>query len=615
MKAEEQKLKDNPKATTIKIVDGHINSKKGTYQFSVNYRGDNELSSLKELYEIIYSFDKYGFSQKSLELIKKYLFAKNEKEYKRVSDIRSASVASSLVSCALNDSIFIDYDYKYKLKKELIEDIKLEEINSKYKEILAIKNRVIRFINTTGNKVSKKSTLETIESAKENLIDYTKVKDIPSNLLNIELKDRKIISKNYDKETGVYEFVLENGIQIAFKQTDFSKNRVELKAFSFGGNSLYSIEELDSARKATPFVSKSGAGEFSTLDIVKILAGKQVSVSISISELSENIYGSANSEDIESMFELMYLKLTKSKIDETIAKNRKKLLKYIVQQEDKNPKTKFTKEFFLHFYKNNPRIIFDTNRSIDRLNSDDMLKIFRERFSDINNFKFIIIGDVEVTKVEKLIAKYLGNLPTKEREENFIDRKKEYLEGKQKFIRAYNNENISNLGIMFKSKLAYTKKRKLALNAMSSILRVRLRELIREEKSGVYSIGVSASISRLHKNRSEANIKFSCDPKRRAELIADIYKAIDSFKKNLVTDKELEVYRKKFNKSYETDMKENYYWMSKIVESYKYNTPLKDIFELPKLVDKISKQDIKEVANEIFAGNILQAELNPLNLD
>ncbi|SFV55138.1 Probable zinc protease pqqL [hydrothermal vent metagenome] len=615
MKAEEQLLKDNPKATTIRFTSGQINSHKGGYKFSVSYRGDNELSALKELYEMIFSFQKYGFSENSLNLVKKHKLALNEKEYKRISDIRSSSVASSLVKCASNDYPFVDYDYKYRFKKELISDIKLDEVNAKYREILAIANRVILFINTTGNNVSKEDALKTIDKAKETLTDYSKAEKLPEKLLNKELKERKILSKKYDKKTGVYKFVLENGIEVIFKQTDFSKNKVKLQGFSFGGDSLYDVKDLDSAIKATGFVSKSGAGEFSSIDIAKILAGKDVSASIGISELNENVYGSANVEDIDTMFELMYLKLTKPKIDKTIAKNRKKYLKYVAQEEDKNPKTKFSKEFFRYFYKNNPRIIYDTNETINRLNSDDMLKIFKDRFSDMNNFHFAIIGDIEVKKIEKLIAKYLGNLPTKEREESFVDRKKEYLEGNQKFIKDYNNENISNVAILFKSRLAYTKKRELALDAMTSILKVRLRELIREEKSGVYGIGVSTEISRLEKNRSTAKIRFSCDPKRRAELISAVYGVIETLKKDSVTNKELDVYKKKFHKSYETAMRENYYWLSYMVDSYRYGTPIEDILKLPKMVDNVSKDDVKKIANEIFVKDVLQAELNPKKED
>jgi zinc protease len=611
MKAEEQLLKENPKATTIRLTNGGINSQKGGYRFAVSYRGEDEQEALRELYEMLWSFEKYGFATSELDLVKKQQLSANEKSYRRLSDMRSVSIASSLVQSALYGSVYVDYDDAYRLRKELIADIKLDEINALFRKVLSIQNRVVLFMNTTGNRLSKEEVLETIAKAKEHLTDYTKVKKVPSKLLDRELKSHKITAKKYNKETGIHEFVLDNGIKVAFKQTDFSKNRVQLRGFSFGGSSLYDIEELDSANKATSFVSPSGAGKFSSIDISKILAGKQVSATATISELTENVYGSSNVEDIETMFELMYLKLTEPRIDETIVKNRKKLLKYQVAQEDKNPKTKFSKEFFLHFYKNNPRILYDSNESIDRLKSQEMLKIYQDRFSDMNNFNFVIIGDVENEVVERLIAKYLGNLPTKAKTESFVDRKRAYLHDKQQFVKAYNNENISNISILFKSQLAYSKKRYFALDAMTSILKVRLRELIREEKSGVYGIGVSTNISRLKKNRSEVKIRFSCDPKRRAELISEVYKAIETLKKDSVTDKELSVYRKKFNKHYETLMKENHYWMAKIVESYQHETPLEEIFELPKLVDAVSSEDVKQIASEIFGQDVLQAELNP----
>jgi len=611
MKAQEQTLKNNPKATTIRLTTGNINSKKGGYRFAVDYRGEDELPALKELYALIWSFEKYGFSKENLEIVKRQQLSSNEKSYQRLSDMRSSSLSSSLVHYALNKSIFVDYDESYKLHKEIISDIKIEEINALFRKVLNMQNRVVLFVNTTGNVISKNDVLEAMECSKAKAEDYTKIEKLPTNLLDQNLSSSKIVAKKHNEKTDIYEFVLDNGIKVAFKQSDFSKDRVSLQAFSFGGDSLYDVAHLDSAKKSTSFVSESGAGNFSLIDLSKILAEKRASASMSISKLTENIYGSANKKDIETMFELLYLKLTQPTIDKTIEANKKKLLKYRAEQADKNPKTKFSKELLLHYNKNNPRLFFDTNESIEKLSKDEMLEIYRDRFSDMNNFTFVIVGDTTVEKVETMIEKYFGNLPTQDRNETFIDREIEHLKGKQKFIRNYNNENISHIAVAFKSKTSYSKKRKLALDAMVSILKVRLRELIREEKSGVYGIRVSASIGRLEKKRAEAQISFSCDPKRKDELLTEVYKAVEVIKKEFVSDEELNIYRKKFSTSYETSIKENYYWLRKIIESYTHNTPLEDIYETPKLVEKISKEDIKEIANAIFAEDVLQAELNP----
>ncbi len=609
IKAREQILKSNPKATSIKLTGENINSTKSTYSFNINYNSGDDKLALKELYELIKSFQKYGFSKSDFLLIKKQQLETNKKEYKRISDMRSSTIASQLTNYALHHSIYIDYDYDYKLKKELINDIKLEEINRLFRKVMNFKDRFILFVNTDGTKVSKEDALEIIKKAKAK--DLTKVKELPSTILDKELNPRKIVYSEYNEKTDIYGFILENGIRVTFKPTDFSKDRVFLKAFSFGGYSLYGIEDLDNAKKASSFVDLSGIGEFSNIDLSKILAGKDIAVMTNIDKLTENIYGFANSKDIESMFKVLYLKLTEPVIDKRVEKNRKKILRGKAKEAVRNPINKFSQELSKWYQKNNPRIFFDTPKSIDKLNSSAMLEIYKDRFSDLNNFDFAIIGDIKVEKIKELISKYLGSLPTLKRDEYFVDREIDYYRWRQDFKKEYNSENISNILILYKTHIPYSKKDEISLKALISILNVRLRELIREEKSGVYSININADIAKLEKNKSNAIIRFSCNPKRKDELISYVYQTIDKIKKELVTNKELTVYKKKFKVSYQTNMKEDGYWLNKMIDSLKFNTPLEEIYQLPLLVDNISKKDIKDIANKIFNKDILEAQLNP----
>ena len=612
MKAREQLLKKNPKATSMGLSSSTINKTKGSYSFNVSYRGTDEKLALHELYALIWSFEKYGFSKENFKLVQREKLADNEKWYQKLEDRYSSSLASSLVSYTLLDSIYVDDIEDYKISKKLISEIKLEEINASFRELLKIKDRAIIFANTTGNKLSKEAVIKTIEKAKEDAKDFTKVKKIAENILPKELNSTKIVSKVFHKKGEFYEFVLENGIKVAFKQSDFSKDSVRLEAFSLGGYSLYKVEDLDNAKKSSGFIAQSGAGEFSVLDVSKILSDKQISTSISISHLTENIHASANSKDIESMFQLLYLKLTQPKVDEVVANNRKDQLIYNVEQSTRDPKQKFTKEYALTFYKNDPRIRFDTVERVKKLNNSKMLEIYKDRFSDMNNFTFVIIGDIKPDRVEALIAKYLGNLPTKRREEQFNDRERDYLKGKQTFSRAYNNKNITKVGITFNGKLDYTKKRAFMLEAIDSILGIRLRAVIREEKSAVYGIGVRSYISRLGRNRLISNIYFSCEPKREEEVVSAILDEIEKLKKEGVTQKELDTYKKKFEVRHETDLRENKYWLSKIIATYKYNSSLDyEIFNLDKVLNTVSKEDIKTLANRLFNEDRMVKSLKP----
>ena len=614
MKAKEQLLKNNPKATSIGFSSSETNSQKGKYSFSVNYRDENELLALKELYALVWSFEQYGFSQDNLDIIKKEKISDNQKWYENLDDRYSSSLASRLVSYAEHhdDSVYVDDKENYRISKELILDIKLEEINAYFKKILTIKDRVILFKNTSEKKISKKVILETIEEAKSETQDFTKIKKLGKELLSKTLEVKKIVSKTFHKKGEFYEFVLENGVKVAFKKTDFSKDRVSLQAFSLGGDSLYGVDKLDDAQKASGFIAQSGVGDFSIIDVGKILADKHVAVSTSISNLTENIYASANANDIDEMFQLLYLKLTQPKVDEVVAKNRKEELKYVVEQSIRNPRKQFRKEFTSSFYKNNPRITFNTVESIQKLNNKKMLEIYQDRFSDINNFTFVIIGDIELDKLELAMAKYLGNLPIKNRKESFIAREKEYLKGKQTFTRAYNNKNITQVTITYNTQINYSKKKAFMLEIIESTLSTRLRELIREEKSAVYGIGVKLFMYRLGKDRSAASMYFSCDPKRADELISEILTAIEKLKKDGITKKEFNTYRKKYRVNHETSLRENSYWLGKLITTYKHNTTLEDeLFNLEEVLESISLEDITKMVDSLFKEDRVIAKLKP----
>jgi len=130
------------------------------------------------------------------------------------------------------------------------------------------------------------------------------------------------------------------------------------------------------------------------------LAGKDIHVGTAIYKFTEEIYGYSDKRDIESMFQLLHLKLNHPTIDKRVEENQKRILKFQAQEAQRNPQNRFSQELSKWFQKDNPRIIFDTPESIERLNGNSMLEIYRDRFADINNFNFVIVGDINVSRVE-----------------------------------------------------------------------------------------------------------------------------------------------------------------------------------------------------------------------
>jgi zinc protease len=610
LKAAEQIEKANPKASLISLSSSSLNKNRGFYQFSTVYKDGDELAALKELYELIWGFNKDGFSEEAINYVKENLLNNNEKSYKRVHDQTSSSLSYGLLFYAQSKSTFIDYDVEYKLQKEIIPTITAQELKSYFQKIVHFKDRVLLFKSSHEQRFKNEEVLKTIEKAKQHPVDVLKGKKLPKSLAVEGLKAKKIVAEHDDNETDTHEFTLENEVKILFKKTDFTKERIILSAFSFGGESLYEAPKLLTVQRSTLFVSNSGVGAFSQLDLQKILANKSVSVSTDINARTESLSASANKDDLESLFALLYRRITEPKIDPKISHNIKVILKNNVAQALNNPKVKFNREFQRYYHMNYPRIQFETNETIERLNDQEMLAIYKNRFSDFNDFTFLIVGDTTLEEIKKWSQLYLGNLPSSKRHETLVKREVPYRKGEQEFTRNYNKENISNIKVNYESKIPFSPKNSMITKALKKVLNIRLRKLIREKNSGVYSISVHFSLDSLEVE-SSATLYFSCDPERKEELLKLASKVIENIKKEPITKEELSLFKENFQKNYTISLRQNGFWLSNLSLHYKLNLPLNFAYELPKIAKEVTEEDVLAMAKRFFTKDKILIELNP----
>jgi zinc protease len=146
---------------------------------------------------------------------------------------------------------------------------------------------------------------------------------------------------------------------------------------------------------------------------------------------------------------------------------------------------------------------------------------------------------------------------------------------------------------------------------LKSIVEIKLRKKIREEKSGSYVIKVKGFLSKNILNNSTINLSFSCDPTRVNALVNEVYTVIDQLKYEGVTEKELSTAKKILSLWVKRAMKQNAFWLSGMRESARTKIPLEQIFKLPEMLEELTNKDIKLFANTMFSENLLQQELHP----
>lgn len=611
-KASEQIIKKNPASKFIQMGIGQLGDNLRSYTFMATFVGLNELQSFKEMTNLMFTIEKFGFKKREFKRVIKEMLKDNEDDKKSIGNTSNTTYAHLLVAYDLNNGIFMDEKYRLKLKEKLLKSITLEDIDRAYKKVLSLKNRLIIYQTANNTQISKRRVKNILNSANVNVKKPKKDVDLPQEIAIPALKPAKVVSKKHNKKYNFTQYTLSNGVKFVYKFNDYDKNLVLLTSYSDGGFSLYDTKDLTNARFATSIVGRSGLGKYNIIDVSKIYADKNAMLRLALGRYSEEISGRSTSGDFEYLLKRLYLATTKYRFDDNILFNTKTVSLAKLKKEDRSPDMKFGREFANFYYHNNKRYTPISKEDIASLDKKKILHIYKDRFLDLNNFMFFIVGDIKEDEMLKYAKLYLGNLPTNSRKESYKNRHIKPLKGKREFIRYYNNENISKISLSYKKEMSYDTHKSVLLSALGDILKVKLRELIREEKSGVYGISVSANMTRKPNPKSVISISFTCDPKRKDELLKYVHETIESFKDKKVAKKYIDAYRKSTLQAIENNSKKASYWLGLFQISYKYGESLDRIEMVKKMIKNLTPKQIQKASDDFFdTKDIVLTELNP----
>lgn len=587
-----------------------------------SYAGVNENQALRGLEAVLLENErvlKYGFNASELEREKKDLFKYIEKQYKERDKTESGRLARGLVAHFLEDYPMPNAESIFEMYGKYLPTISVSEVNSLAKNWITLENRVV---SVTGPE-KEGVTMPTEAEIREVLEKVTKtavseyedvVVDAP--LLAKKLPATKIAKEEKIDKVDVTELILENGVRVLLKPTDFKNDEIMFTAYSPGGHSNVSDADFIAASQASSIVNQSGVGEFDAIALSKKLAGQNVSVRTSIYELSEGMSGSSSPDDAETMMKLIYLYFNNPRFDETA------LQAYILGQKSflgnlsANPAFFFNEITYKEMNSNHPRkMFFPTIEQYESIKLEQVKKIYEDRFADASDFTFIFVGAFDLEKFKVLAQTYLGNLPVKEREDNWKDLKaKTPAAGTNKTFKK-GQAPKSYVKVMYKNEFDWDdNEAKYNLSSTIKLLQIKLREALREDEGGVYGVGVSGYSSKIPYEESTASFSFNANPEDLDNLIAVAFKEIEKVKKDGVEEKDLIKIRETQIQERVKNLKTNRFWMYRIQSRSRYNLPYDGILldEYKSAVEKLNADDIQKMTQFIFDDKYMHIfKMNP----
>jgi zinc protease len=512
--------------------------------------------------------DEFGFLQSELDREKQSMLRSYERAYAERDKSNSSSFVQEYINNYLHEEAIPGIVYEYKLVQQLVPTIALSDVNKLASNWITDDNRVIlaESPEKEGVKVPTRAELLAVfdQAAKTKVVAYSE------NLSGDALLDRvpapgKVVSSRTIPAVNVTEWKLSNGVRVLVKPTDYKADEVLFSATSPGGSSLASNADYMSAGLASQIVGLSGLGKFNVIDLRKKLTGKVASAGASIGETSEGLSGRASPQDLETMFQLIYLDFTAPRLDTSAFQAFKNQVGPFLANRGADPDQVFSDTVSWTMSSHDFRARPISAATFAEVNPEKAFAFYKDRFADASDFTFVFVGNVDTLALKPLVEKYLGSLPSTGRKETFRDNGGAPPKGIVERVVRKGVEPKANTIIEFTGACAYTPENRFALRSMVELFQIKLNETLREQLGGAYSPSAGGGCSRLPRPEYSIQVQFNSSPENVDKLSKSVFALIDSLKINGPSEADVDKVKEEILRAHEVEVKQNNYWASNIL--------------------------------------------------
>ena len=558
---------------------------------------------------------RFGFTATELDRQKRETLRTYERYLAETDRHESATLADELVRNFTQKETLPGPPLEYALHQRFLPEITLDEVNNAGKNWLSDRSRVIVVSapEKAGVVVPDEAKLAAVVKGVGTKEISAYVDTVGNQVLLDKLPEPGKIVKTTPKEVfGITEWDLSNGVKVVLKPTNYKMDEIVFRATSPGGTSLASDEDFIPARTATQVMSITGLGNFNAIDLRKVLAGKIATVSPLISELEEGLIGSCSPKDLETMFQLIYLRFMAPRSDKEAFAAHLAQGRAVLANQQASPAYAFSEALQSTLTQNHPRARMLTVEMIDQMNLEKSLAFYKDRFADAGDFTFVFVGSFDLEMMRPFVERYLASLPALHRNETWKDVGIHTPKGVVEKVVRKGIEPQSRAAIVFSGPFQYNQNNRVAIRALGMVLDTKLREVLREDLSGTYGVSVAPSYTIIPRQEFSFTIQFGCNPQRTDELVKVVFQEIESLKQSGPSEKQVSDVREALLRDFETNSRQNSYLLSQIYLRYQVPQDLGEFFCLGEFYKTLNAKMIWDAARSYLTpDNYVKVTLFP----
>ena len=259
---------------------------------------------------------------------------------------------------------------------------------------------------------------------------------------------------------------------------------------------------------------------------------------------------------------MLYLTFTAPNQDPQAMDLLKRQLSALVANRSQNPQAVFGDRLRALNTGNSYLVRPFTTESVSGLRQDVMARAYAARFANAADFSFLIVGTFDQAAITPLIEQYIGALPSKgtrvttDKPLNFV-----FPSAVERLRVEQGKEPKSDTVITFFSDTGGKMEEETIANGAASLLQIRLRDLLREDLGGTYSVSADYSNVLPSPGYGTSTISFGSSPENAEKLTAAVLAELKRLATEGPTAEDAAKVREQEKRELETSLKQNGYWL------------------------------------------------------
>jgi len=340
------------------------------------------------------------------------------------------------------------------------------------------------------------------------------------------------------------------------------------------------------------------------VELDKLLPGRLVDVSPYMSMYTHGVSGSSTPKDLETALQLLHLNFTAPNRTPESFDLMKRRLAAVLANQAQSPGAVFQERVrqintMNHYTARNP-----TPEDVEKLDAAAMWSYYDARFANASDFTFFMVGTFDLKTVTPLLATYVGSLPSKGSPAATIgDVRLQFPPQVVREVVHKGREPRSQTVVSFFADTGLDELEMHRTRAASQVLEIRLRDLLREELGGTYSVNVSYSNTQPQRGYGTVAVAFGSAPENVDRMVAAVLEQAAKLRSEGPTVEEVQRVQELERRELETAMRQNGYWRDSMQTVHLLGWDVRTIAKRLERAASLTRENIHAVAKKYLPEN------------